>query len=759
MVKKIAILGGGPSSLATAFHLTNLPNWKEKYEITIYTMGWRLGGKTASSRDFEAADRIQEHGIHIFGNYYCNIFNIVKACYEEIQFECCPCKDLKELFFPNNLGVNMDPAGKDNLLISPFMAPHNDSIPWHRPLDWEANPSEIVLTLFNGIVGMFFEGWNALSHPPRFKAVKFLFEFFENEVKEFYTSISERVKFIMHKHSEKEPMPPGHLLHLGSHLAKMGEPEHESLLSLIEKFLKWLAHYADNVVDSLVNEVRTIRILMEVYMAILRGVISDKLYKVNEVDSDCIDHLDQREWLMKHGLDESIINSGMANIAPYVCFQFPNNGRGVANDGSVPGPNPVMSATSFLLFTMRPFFAKGAFMYRFLAGTGEIVITPIYLTLLKRGVHFKFFHKVEQLHLNADRTGLASVDFQIQATLKPGIERYEPLVDFFLEENKKQLKPPLRVWLAHPDYNQLVEGEELKQKNIDLESYWADWNGVGKLTITQGVDFDECVLAIPVSCHPYICKEIVPDNKKWQKMIEHLPGSQTYAYQMWATKSSKELGWPIVASSPSFAIGIAAEKLAVYSDFSDLINVERWNRTGCEVPKLCLYVGGPFVAEIPQPPFTDHNYPERHLQSAKHFCLDFTKNVISKMYPEFVMNDFATYKKLDSSNNKNTSEDLARFNQQFFRINMDPNELYICSPKGSASFRLHAWESGYQHLTFAGDWIYTGMNCGAIEAAAIGGAVASYTLTGQPLLKDIPGYLFMHVNQDSLGDNIPHPCV
>ena len=44
-VKKIAILGGGLGSLSTAFALTNESNWKERYEITIYQIGWRLGGK------------------------------------------------------------------------------------------------------------------------------------------------------------------------------------------------------------------------------------------------------------------------------------------------------------------------------------------------------------------------------------------------------------------------------------------------------------------------------------------------------------------------------------------------------------------------------------------------------------------------------------------------------------------------------------------------------------------------------------------
>ena len=52
-VKKIAILGGGIGSLTTAFALTSRRNWREHYEITVYQMGWRLGGKGASGRNGE----------------------------------------------------------------------------------------------------------------------------------------------------------------------------------------------------------------------------------------------------------------------------------------------------------------------------------------------------------------------------------------------------------------------------------------------------------------------------------------------------------------------------------------------------------------------------------------------------------------------------------------------------------------------------------------------------------------------------------
>tara|TARA_B110000211_G_C13619704_1_gene352614 strand:- start:153 stop:392 length:240 start_codon:yes stop_codon:yes gene_type:complete len=39
--KKTTILGTGVAAMTSAFYLTDQPTWKEKYEITVYQMGWR----------------------------------------------------------------------------------------------------------------------------------------------------------------------------------------------------------------------------------------------------------------------------------------------------------------------------------------------------------------------------------------------------------------------------------------------------------------------------------------------------------------------------------------------------------------------------------------------------------------------------------------------------------------------------------------------------------------------------------------------
>ncbi|MCI0642739.1 MAG: NAD(P)-binding protein, partial [Gemmataceae bacterium] len=83
--QKIAILGGGTGALAAAFGLVEDPDWRDKYEITVYQLGWRLGGKGASGRNAQRQNRIEEHGLHVWAGFYENAFLLMRKCYERLQ--------------------------------------------------------------------------------------------------------------------------------------------------------------------------------------------------------------------------------------------------------------------------------------------------------------------------------------------------------------------------------------------------------------------------------------------------------------------------------------------------------------------------------------------------------------------------------------------------------------------------------------------------------------------------------------------------
>src|SRR5258708_34088627 len=81
---KIAILGGGVGAMTTAFMLTDRPELRDRFDVTVYQMGWRLGGKGARGRNDARNQRIEEHGPHFFLGFYSNAFWLLQKCYREL---------------------------------------------------------------------------------------------------------------------------------------------------------------------------------------------------------------------------------------------------------------------------------------------------------------------------------------------------------------------------------------------------------------------------------------------------------------------------------------------------------------------------------------------------------------------------------------------------------------------------------------------------------------------------------------------------
>src|SRR5215813_310533 len=107
--QRIAILGGGMAALTAAFEITSPPGWQADYEVTVYQLGWRLGGKGASGRNAEHWQRIEEHGLHILFGFYDNAFRVLKACYDELgRPPGAPLATWQEAFKPHSYIVLME---------------------------------------------------------------------------------------------------------------------------------------------------------------------------------------------------------------------------------------------------------------------------------------------------------------------------------------------------------------------------------------------------------------------------------------------------------------------------------------------------------------------------------------------------------------------------------------------------------------------------------------------------------------------------
>ena len=95
--------------MAAAFEITNAKDWQDHYEVTIYTLGWRMGGKGASGRNAEYAQRIEEHGLHVWLGFYDNAFRMIKEVYAENARPIdAPLATWQAAFTPENSVLNID---------------------------------------------------------------------------------------------------------------------------------------------------------------------------------------------------------------------------------------------------------------------------------------------------------------------------------------------------------------------------------------------------------------------------------------------------------------------------------------------------------------------------------------------------------------------------------------------------------------------------------------------------------------------------
>ena len=81
--KKIVILGGGAGGLA-ARGADHVEGWESRYEVTVYQLGWRLGGKGMTGRNPRYGGRVEEHGEHMWSGFYPDAFHMIRRCYKEL---------------------------------------------------------------------------------------------------------------------------------------------------------------------------------------------------------------------------------------------------------------------------------------------------------------------------------------------------------------------------------------------------------------------------------------------------------------------------------------------------------------------------------------------------------------------------------------------------------------------------------------------------------------------------------------------------
>lgn len=719
---EVAIIGGGCAAISTAFELTR-PEHEGKYHVTLYQVGWRLGGKGASGRG--PSGRIEEHGLHIWLGFYENAFRLLREAYAELDRDPadCPIADWRDAFDPDPwVGVadkSKDEWQKWLAYFPPGEGNPGDPFRDHNPFSvrgYMSRSVELVRTLLvavqNRHMGSDSGGAGTAESPVS------------------ASTVSDAIGRIL-RYGQLATLAAvvEAIGLLGQILESVPVPPRELLLKLLEAIAGGARSQLEQLIDA-DDDVRRLWEMVDLSLAILRGLIRYNVAN-DPRGFDAVNDYDCKEWLRLNGASEASIDSAIVRGLYDLAFAY--------EDGDF--ERPALAAGQGIRGSVRMFFTyRGSLFWKMRAGMGDIVFAPFYEVLSRRGVSFKFFHRLRNIEL-ADRAELAegerpyvkALEFDVQAKVKGGGE-YQPLVDV----------RGLPCWPAEPDWDQLAYGARYRKEGWKFESHWDERCAEAGKRLEVIDDFDFVVLGVGVGAVPHVARELVESDPRWRSMVQNVKTVATQAFQIWMDEDMEELGW----EGPPTTLSGFVTPFDTWADMRQLIPYEDWSDELRSIAYFCCVLptlGVPADA-------TDRLDPAEYRDQVRANAIRFLNNDVEQLWPNAVERpgrfrwdlllaaDGHKEKDGKKGGSKKGKADESRFDTQFWTANVNPSDRYVLALPGSLKHRISPLDPTYDNLTIAGDWTDCGFNEGCVEAAVMSGRLAAHAISRLPRLEEIVGY-------------------
>jgi uncharacterized protein with NAD-binding domain and iron-sulfur cluster len=723
----VVILGGGVGGCVAAYWLTATEELRKKYRVTLYQMGWRLGGKGASSRCPEKQWRSEEHGPHVWFGFYENAFRTLRDCMKEHQrlgMKIGDRVDMRGLFEESREGVFYHKVDEGNW------------VPWR--LDLEKYPSEpgdgspqpdVRETLWRVADHM---GENIRDAGVFGPVKKRIFSWIGKKLHEQFPA-----KCPDHARCGTNPENPVEFAsYLSRRLVELAGSERVWYgEAVIGRALKWFLDYLGWEIhrmarrSDLDTDTKRELCLADLYRTCLRGALVDIL--IRDLEFKDLDKEEYLAWLKRHGAAYHKIEDS-AFLRGYYDTPFAYAG-GKAGDPLAAN----FAAGAALRGFFRIFFGyKGNYLYKMRLGMGECVFIPLYRVLKERGVKFEFFHRVTDLLPNALGNRIERIEFQRQAELAAGVSEYDPLIDA-PSRNGEWTWP---VWPDKPKRDLLDKASLPGAGDPGMESAWSAHPGT-KVAINdrksgqaEGETFDRVILAIPPGAHRLIAGKLMEGYGRFRRMVETTSTIRTMAFQVWVSGAENGLGWQQgdIFKEAELA-GASPDPMNIILESTPILGTEM--SVGA---RYLLYLCAPVCDDPEEPaPGTDPGYPARQLAWAKKKCIEGLEKYAC-LWPGICLGDGRTLD-FDQLLDPTGTSGSGRMDWQYFRINIDPSERYVLTTNASAPNRLAPWDTGFNNLVFAGDWCRNAIDIGCVESAATSGMLAAHEVTGYPAMEDIAG--------------------
>ncbi|MCW2985118.1 MAG: hypothetical protein JWR63_2688, partial [Conexibacter sp.] len=399
--RRVAILGGGAGSLAAAFELTATPELRERYDVTVYQLGWRLGGKGASGRRSVGggAERIEEHGLHVWFGFYENAFDVIRRVYEELDRPAdAPLRTWRDAFHPTNEVVLCDDTDDDRWIPRHFHFPENDGVPGIA-----SEPPGLHQLMHDAIRTL------RLVEPPDHASVAI--KALDKVVDGFLLALEKLLggedgELDLGDVFEAFVRIADPLLHLGGDEADGEEP-------IVCRFLRLLRDAVWKVTKG-----DRYAMTLDLTSTVFRGILVDGLDDVDKGGFAQANGEELTAWLARHGAKpQTLAGSPILRAFYQLCFAYRDGDRA----------QPCLAAGKALQAMLRMCLGyRGALMWKMQAGMGDAIFAPMYEALRARGVRFEFFTEVTDVGVAPDGRLVDRIAIRRQAQLV-GDGEYRPL--------------------------------------------------------------------------------------------------------------------------------------------------------------------------------------------------------------------------------------------------------------------------------------------------------------------------------------------
>ncbi len=663
---QVTILGGGASAMAAAYALTATPELRARHDVTVYQVGWRLGGKGASGRNPDVANRIEEHGLHLWLGFYANAFRVMRECYDEwgqVPFD--------KAFTPQ-LKVTLE-----------------ERIAVGNGIEWR--PWELDFPPLPGLPG-------EAGHPSIVQLLHTAFEWLLERWSEAGLDTS-------HAAGRGALTNARDLLAgLGNDLTLHAPADHRQIVAHLDAADGQIADASAD--PNLTDGRRRLLLLLDIGVAIGTGYVKDILPKGNR-GYDEINDTEFRAWLRRHGADDTAVWS--APIRALYDLGFAS----IGGESTDPEESSVAAGVALKIVMHMVLASRGAPLWKMHAGMGDTVFTPFYEVLKRRGVKFEFFSRVRALRVSASGRLITRVELDRQVEFVDPKEPYDPLVPV----------QGLRCWPSSPDWSKIKDGaavaERLAKTGLTLESPECHEKVGSSVVLTLGRDFDEIVLGISIGALAEPCADLVAASPAWDLMLQNVPTVSTIALQLWVTAEIADLGW----NGGSTVLSAFAEPLDTWANMKHLLDKEEWPASA-GVRGLHYFCGSFDTTGITRAP--NETLQGAATKAALQRAERWLNSEIEHLWPKAVEHGEFRWPLLAQLGN---GTGRARLAAQYVRANVDGSELYVLSTPNSIRFRLPPEDSDFNNLSVAGDWTRTSLNAGCVEAAIESGLRAARKLT------------------------------